>query len=658
MSATPRLQTTPPQTRQGWGVLLQLALLAGVLVASPPAFADQAAGDLVLHMLSYLRADYPEAVREGKVINAAEFAEMRDFAQQIARGIGGLPERHGKAELLASARLLQAAIEQRAAVEKIRALAATLSHDLVRLYGIVVAPRRPPALGAASALYQQNCASCHGTDGRGDGVLAANLDPPPTNFHDGERAAQRSVYGLYNAISLGVKDTAMQPFRAFSEEQRWALAFFVSQWAFDDATRARGADLWRRGAYRRVFADLGSISRLSPAEAADPHGPDGVAVLAYLRSHPKAVQRSGDAALAFALQHLKNSLAAYEMGEVGKAYQLALSAYLDGFELVESVLNAIDRAFVVKVEEAALRYRNLIQHAAPTATVREEEQRLEALLMSAMDRLQAGRLSPAVSFVGAFTILLREGLEAILILAAIVAFLAKAGHQHATRYVHYGWIGALAAGIGTWFAASRLVHISGASREATEGFTGLFAAGVLLYVGFWMHGKSHADQWRRFVDRKLSATLVHQRTLWLLAVLSFVVAYREAFETVLFYEVLWLQTTAEGHQALLLGFGAAVLGLLLVVWVVLKLSVRVPVGLFFKLNAAIMFILAIVFTGKGIAALQEAGRVPANPLTFPRVDALGIYPNVESLGVQGALLVIMAGLLIYTQLTTKRKAQD
>lgn len=613
---------------------------------------------MVLHMLSYLRADYPQAVRDGKVINAAEFAEMGEFAQQIARGINGLPERPGKAELLASAGSLRAGVEQQAPAEKIRALAAKLSHDLVRLYGIAVAPRRPPDLRQALTLYRQNCAPCHGIDGRGDGVLAAKFEPAPTNFHDNERAAQRGIHGLYNAISLGVKDTAMQPFSTFSDEERWALAFFVSQWAFDDATRARGAELWRNGDHRRLFPDLGSITGPSPAEIADAHGPEAVTVLAYLRGHPQEVQRSGDAALAFTLEKLEISLAAYEKGEAGKAYQLALAAYLDGFELVEPVLRSLDRNLVAKVEQAALLYRNLIQKGAPRDAVREQKKRLEELVKTATDHLRQGKLSPLVSFVGAFTILLREGLEAVLILVAIAAFLAKSGHRHTTRYVHYGWIAALLAGLGTWFTASRLVQISGASRETTEGFTGLVAAAVLLYVGFWMHGKSHADQWRRFVDRKLSATLLHQRRLWLLAALAFVVAYREAFETVLFYEVLWLQTGVEGHRAVLLGFGAAVLGLLLVVWVVLKLSVRVPVGLFFKLNAAIMFSLAIVFTGKGIAALQEAGRLPANPLSFPRIDLLGVYPNAESLGAQGALLVILAGLLIYTQLAAKRKPQQ
>src|SRR5690606_14970065 len=128
----------------------------------------------------------------------------------------------------------------------------------------------------------------------------------------------------------------------------------------------------------------------------------------------------------------------------------------------------------------------------------------------------------------AFAILLREGLEAILVVAAILAFLVKAGRRDAVRWVHAGWIAALALGFATWFAASYLLQISGASRELTEGLTALAAAAVLLSVGYWLHGKAYAQSWQRYIREKLSGAL-SGGTLAALAAVSFLAVYREVF---------------------------------------------------------------------------------------------------------------------------------
>src|SRR5690606_23417907 len=115
-------------------------------------------------------------------------------------------------------------------------------------------------------------------------------------------------------------------------------------------------------------------------------------------------------------------------------------------------------------------------------------------------------------------------------------------------YVHAGWAAALSAGALTWVAATWLIAISGASRELTEGFGSLFAAVVLLWVGLWMHGKSHAQQWQRYIREKMQGVLT-RRSGWFLFGLAFLVVYREVFETILFYTALWTQ-----------GNGGAVIG--------------------------------------------------------------------------------------------------
>ncbi len=235
------------------------------------------------------------------------------------------------------------------------------------------------------------------------------------------------------------------------------------------------------------------------------------------------------------------------------------------------------------------------------------------------------------------TILLREGMEALLIVVAMIAFLRKAERTDVLPYVHAGWISALAAGALTWAAATYLISISGASRELTEGFGSLVSAVVLISVGVWMHGKGQADAWQAYIRDKLSVTL-SKTSAWFLFLLAFIVVYREVFETILFYVALWSQG---GGQAMLAGAGVASVALAVVAWALLNFSKRLPISKFFSYSSILIAILAVVLAGKGVAALQEAGLLDIRPLaTIPRIELLGVFPTLEGLVVQ--LLTIAA----------------
>ena len=168
----------------------------------------------------------------------------------------------------------------------------------------------------------------------------------------------------------------------------------------------------------------------------------------------------------------------------------------------------------------------------------------------------------------------------------------------------------------------------------------LLAAAVLVSVGIWMHGKSQADAWQRYVREQLSHAL-SRGSLWFLFGLSFLIVYREAFETVLFYAALWSQGN---HPAVLAGAGTAVVALAAIAWVMLRYSRRLPFGTFFAISAMLMAVLAVVLAGKGVAALQEAGWLPVSLVSLPRVDLIGLHPTVQGVGVQLAVLaVLLAG---------------
>src|SRR5215510_11876507 len=365
---------------------------------------------------------------------------------------------------------------------EVSALAHQLYGEVIRTYNVEIAPKHSPDLPTAAELYQTQCAACHGLQGRGDGPAGANLDPTPSNFHDRQRMDQRSIYGLYSTITLGVQGTAMASFRTLSEDECWALAFYVSALADDAADLARGTELWQSGVDKTQFTDLASIATATASEIRAAHGDDGVRVLAYLRSQPQVVMSSSELPLALSARLVRESLVAYQRGRMQAAQTLAVSAYLDGFELVEASLDAVDRRLRMAVEAEMMRYRAMIKNQEPTAAVEAQGNRVQGLLAEAATLLAGARLPASAVFFSAFVILLREGLEAILVLAAILALLIKGGRRDALPYVHTGWIAALALGGGTWFVASYVIALSGATREVTEGITALVAAVILLYI--------------------------------------------------------------------------------------------------------------------------------------------------------------------------------
>jgi high-affinity iron transporter len=599
-------------------------------------------------MLDYLGVDDPEAVKDGKVVDQGEYEERLEFSAVARAQVGELPAHPERAGLEATAARLTAAVKDKRPGEEVAALAADLRRRIIEVYQVQVAPRQPPNLRAAPADFAAHCAVCHGVTGRGDGPAAKGLEPPPADLTDAARQGQHSVFGLYNTITLGIKGTAMTGFATLGEPQRWALAFYVSTLAGGDAERARGATLWRRGVAKAELPDLKALVMATPKDVSARLGNDGAAVLAYLRSDPGTLGLGRESPIDLTARLLRESVEAYRRGDALQAHRLAVTGYLEGFELVETSLTAADGGLKTRVEVEMLRYRSLLQARAPLHTVEAQARSIQTLLEISRQRLDAVRLSPVTTFTSALVILLREGLEAILVLAALVAMLVRSGRREALRYVHAGWIAALGAGALTWLAASYVVTVSGAGREVTEGVTALLAAAMLLYVGFWMHRHSHAARWKAFLEARVQSAL-SGRTLWALASVSFLAVYREAFETVLFYQALWIEAGPDGRVAVGGGFLAAMVGLVLLAWLILQAGLRLPIGWFFGVGSILMAVLAVVLAGKGIAALQEAGTLPVEPIDLPAIPSLGVYPTWQGVLTQLALVLLILGALTYSR---------
>ncbi len=598
----------------------------------------------VQQLVDYVGVDYRDAVSGGRVQDASEYEEMLDFSTTLVELSAELPDAPGAGLIRDRLSALQKLVRDKAEPARVASLAGEIRQLLIQAYGLAVVPAKLPDLERGRVLYAQQCASCHGMEGRGDGPLAATLTPSPTDFTDLERYRERTLYGLYSTITHGVEGTAMRSHASLPEKDRWSLAFYVGQLA--------PAALYGETAPAIQALDANAIgpkelTTLTPAEMETRHGRDGARLMAWVRSHPEAVLGNGKGAsgLEFASGKLEESLAAYEAGDRAAAHDLAVTAYLEGFELMEGNLDAVDSDLRHRIEGAMTAYRGLIKKGVPVAELSQQLSRLQAMLESAGEKLDNSSLSPATAFTSALVILLREGLEAILVIAALAAFLIKTGRRDGLRYLYLGTGAAFVLGLLTWFVSSQVITIGGAERELTEGFAALFAAVMLFYVGFWLHSKTGAAQWKAFIQGSIEKAL-SKGTLWGLSGLAFIAVYREIFETVLFYQALWVQAGKAGQGMIFTGFLVAAGLLLLVGGMILRYSTRLPLRQFFSVTSIFMFLLAVVFAGKGIAALQEAGKLPANMVDFPSIEILGIYPNLEGLAVQ-LLLIVMALLLLW-----------
>jgi high-affinity iron transporter len=607
----------------------------------------------VLHLLDYVAVEYPQFVKSGKVINADEYAEQVEFSAQVADAVRNFPPHPEKDALVASAAILASLIADKGDSAKVSQGARDLQRGLIKAYGIQIAPVRAPDLSNAATLYQSNCAACHGAAGDGNGPQAGAFEPRPTNFQDHARQFERSVYGLYNTISLGVEGTSMPAFGNLRADERWALAFYVSQFVSTEEERDQGRQLWERPGMRTLFPGLSDLVGATPAETLRV-GASAYEVLAYLRAHPAMIpSQDSTSPLSIAAARVRESVELYRRGNREAALQVAISAYLEGFELAEADLDRLDHSLRNRIEQDMMAYRNLIKNAAAIEIV---EQRALALRNSIEEAAALGarsELSTTGVFSAAFIIVAREGLEAILVLAAIAAFLIKSGRRDGLKHLHAGWIVALLLGVATWIASSTLLEISGAQREVTEGVTALLSAVVLLYAGYWLHSRSYASRWQSFIGGQVSAAL-SRRTLFGIALISFLAVYREVFETVLFMQALWVQAEAASRSGLVAGVAAAGVVLAILAWVISRYSARLPLKLFFSLSSLFLAALAVIFTGKGVAALQAAGKLPADALAISGIPSLGIYPNVQGLSLQVLLVLVIVASFYYGRANGRR----
>ncbi|WP_223434016.1 MULTISPECIES: cytochrome c/FTR1 family iron permease [unclassified Pseudomonas] len=627
---------TAPSRFLAWLVLPLFALCSSNLLADTVEGAPQA-----LHLLDYIGADYPESVESGKVINESEYREQLEFSKVLQGLIAALPAKPEKAVLEQGVSTLRKSIAARQDGSDVSRQARQLGAKLAVAYEVSQAPIITPDPARGASMYTQHCSVCHGDAGAGDGPAGVGLTPPPANLRDAARLDRLSLYAIYNTLGMGVEGTDMPAFAdQLDDRQRWDLATYIAGFSADPAAAAS----------EKTY-NIADLARQTPAEVLAAEGPQAAATFRAQRAQPPQVKRGPAQLLDYTAATLDKSIAAYRAGDHDQAYDLSVAAYLEGFELVESSLDNVDANVRKDTEKSLMAYRQSLQDGLPIAQAQERLEAAKAKLKESAGLLGSDGLSWSLSYISGLLILLREGLEAILVLAAILAFLRNTGQQSAVRSVNVGWGLALLAGLATWALAAYVIDVSGSQRELLEGATALFAAVMVLWLGVWMHDRRHAAAWQDYIK----SSLVGGGGRFGFATLAFFSVYRELFEVILFYETLWLQAGPAGHNAVLAGGATALVLLVGLAWVILRGSAKLPLSLFFSINAGLLCALSVVFAGHGVKALQEAGIFGTRPVPFFDFDWLGIHADAYSLSAQAVAIIAIIVLYGRSRVAEKRR---
>ena len=373
---------------------------------------------------------------------------------------------------------------------------------------------------------------------------------------------------------------------------------------------------------------------------------------------------------------LDNAYKAYEKGDGAKGATLVNNAYYQYYEKLgfeKNVMNAISGNRVSQVEYQFKMTRKTMRDGGSDKEIKKLVDDLKSWLVEDAATLDGGAAGNVNAFTKAITssagqaflILIREGLEALLVVAAVVAYLVKSGNQRFTKWIYLGVLAGLA---GSGLIAVLFTFLFGGSgpiQEFSEGVCALIAMLMLLWTSNWMLNKSSVEAWNRYIRTKTESAVADAQNkvaagegvglgmVVSLAMLSFLAVFREGAETVIFYESIY--SMSRDAQGMWIG-GIAAGVVLLVIFLVLRFtSVKIPIGPFFLVTSILMAVLVVIFAGGGIHALIEGDLIDGHYLSsVPTNDWIGLYPYVECLAAQ-AIAAIAVLALFAVGFARKRK---
>ena len=604
-------------------------ILALSLVAEP-SFAesfDQTTKDKVkkiVMMLNIAAKEFQEGVSDGKVVIAPEYKESKIFLQQAT-------ERYSKtsAEIENQERAtginrhfseLSIMIEKKVDSQKVWEKVNHLNSQLITIFGIKInkVPVTPISLTNGKTIFEINCAKCHGLTGNADGPEAKEHNPSPAVLSDPKLTGDKNTvaYDNFEVINVGIANTAMKSWAGIlSEAQIWDVTYYL-----------------------RTFSNTNV--KLPPAN------------LKLVGMEEKSGSEKADQIVNKIRELLSKSLNKFKNGENEEAADIAFDAYLN-YEKIESNIITRDKPLGLKLESAFGRYRGAIKEAALLENVEKIQYEILFDLSKGLE-LVKNEVSFSGLFIQSFSIIVREGFETILIIAALISFLRKSKNDAHVKNIHIGVIVGILASFLTAYAVHEVLKLNMASQELLEGWIMLVSVVILFSVSYWLVANIDNKKWQQYINKKMHGALSQGNTFALSAV-AFISVYREGFETVLFYKALFLYA-GETTGGILPGFLTGCVMLAGIFYLVNYLGMRIPIKWFFGFTSVLLYYMAFTFLGRGIHELQMGEQFSITSAEFlPNISWLGMYPTWETFIGQAILFAAFIFALVYTFIIKAKK---
>jgi len=577
------------------------ALFAAVFLAvfSSVGAAQENSAKRLSSIVSVAVEEYGKAFDDkGKLVSKEEYGETTMFLED-ARVVAQRLKGYNAPQTQAILDTMIHVVKRQVPPDDLRLLHARFKGALGAA-GALDLPQGPLDTARGHTLYTQNCASCHGDRGLGDGPAAKSSPIPVPPIGSVQGAPDLSPTLAYNVVSVGIRGTPMPAFTSLTPQDRWNIINYVYT---------------LRGTKMELPAAVADATAAPGAAAAH-------SVLALL-----------DSALEFA-----------KAGRTADAGDRAFDAYI-AFEPLETPARARQPGLVASMERQFADFKGALRGSDLGVAQRARD--AIALDLPRVVELTRPTGSGWSAFFQSLLIILREGFEAILVIGAIVAFLIKTGNRERLRSVWTGiTLGLLASAAMAIVLKTVLANLP-TSREVIEGITMLAAVAVLFSVSYWLISKVEAAKWQKFIREKVGTALDHGGGK-ALALVAFLAVFREGAETALFYQALFSEG---GNVAVPLSLGIVVGGVLLAVIFTLfyRFGVKIPMRPFFTVTSILLYYMAFVFIGKGIRELQEGNVIGITVLKgMPSLPSMGIFPSMETIVAQGILLALFVFMIVKT----------
>lgn len=576
--------------------LLTVTLLT---VFSSASRAQENSAKRLSSIVSVAVDEYTRAVdATGKLVSEEEYLETTGFlgdAKVVAQRLKGYnaPATQAILDTLAKA------VDARRPPGDVKVIFARFNGAL-GVAGALDLPTEPLDRAKGKILYTRNCASCHGDTGQGDGPAAAGSPMPVPPIGSADLLPELTPTMAYNVVTVGVRNTPMPAFgETMTPQDRW-------------------------NAINYIYGLRGVTMELPPALA------DAAGV-------------ANEAAANSVIALLDSALEFAKAGRIESAGDRAIDAYI-AFEPLETRAGAKQPGLVAIMERHFADFKGAVR--GRDIVLAQNARNAIALNLPRIVELTRPTGSGWVAFSQSFLIIFREGLEAILVIGAIVAFLIKTGNRDKLRTIWSGVALGLGASAVMAVVLQTVFRNLPTSREVIEGITMLIAVAVLFSVSYWLISKVEAAKWQKFIQEKVG-TALKKGGGKALAFVAFLAVFREGAETALFYQALF--TGGSAMTPLVLGMVAGSLALAMIFTLFYRFGMKIPLRPFFTATSILLYYMAFVFLGKGIRELQDGDAVGITLVNgLPSVPSMGVFPSLETMVPQLVLLVLFLFMIVKT----------